>query len=261
MMKDIKIRKKWTRNELILAFSFYCKTPFGKLHYRNPDIIKLAKLISRTPSSLALKLVNFSSLDPELKKRGIKGMSNYSKLDKVIFNEFHQNWENLFTESEILYEQLNQLNIQENRDELNNFNKKVGEEIVVKIKRRINQNFFRKIVLSNYNEHCAICNLNHPSLLVASHIIPWSKDKEARLNPHNGLCLCSIHDKAFDRGLISIDNELRIIISEEILKVNTIAINNYFKIFISKKINLPTKFSPSLNFLDYHRKNIFKGSL
>ena len=74
----------WTREELILAINLYCKLPFGRLHRANPDIIHLAKLIHRTPSAVALKLVNFASFDPSLRARGIKGASNASKLDSQI---------------------------------------------------------------------------------------------------------------------------------------------------------------------------------
>jgi putative restriction endonuclease len=65
-------QKLWTRNELILAINLYCKLPFGRLHNRNPEIENLAKLIGRTSSSVAYKLVSFASLDPSLKARGIK---------------------------------------------------------------------------------------------------------------------------------------------------------------------------------------------
>lgn len=252
------MRRYWTRNELILTFNLYCRTPFGKLHSLNPDIIELSKIIDRTPDAVTFKLVNFSSLDPELKKRGIKGMGHHSKLDQAIFDEFHNNWEKLFFEAELLYEFFQNVSI--DKSEEINFsepNQKIGEEIITKTKRRINQNFFRKIVLSNYNENCAICSLNHVSLLVASHIIPWSKNKETRLNPHNGICLCSIHDKAFDQGLISFDEEFKLIISPQIYKSKNNAINNYFINFNHREINCPKKFYPSSNFLFYHRNNIF----
>lgn len=66
-------QRLWTREELILAINLYCKIPFGKLHRNNPDIIKLAKLIDRTPNTVSYKLVNFASFDPSLEARGIKG--------------------------------------------------------------------------------------------------------------------------------------------------------------------------------------------
>ncbi len=63
-------QKLWTREELIIAINLYFKIPFGKLHSRNPQIIKLAELLNRTPGSIAYKLVNFASLDPTLKQKG-----------------------------------------------------------------------------------------------------------------------------------------------------------------------------------------------
>ena len=87
-----KGQKLWTRDELILAINLYCKLPFGRLHRSNPEVIHLAELIGRTPSSIAYKLVNFASLDPSLQARGIKGASNSSKLDKIIWDEFYNNW-------------------------------------------------------------------------------------------------------------------------------------------------------------------------
>jgi len=84
-------QKLWTREELILAVNLYCKLPFGKLHMLNPDVKSLAKLIGRTPGSMAFKLVNFASLDPSLAARGIKGAANASKLDAAIWNEFFNN--------------------------------------------------------------------------------------------------------------------------------------------------------------------------
>jgi putative restriction endonuclease len=77
-------QKLWTREELILAINLYCTIPFGRLHKLNPEVKSLAILIGRTPSSVAYKLVNFASLDPSLKARGIKGASNASNLERVL---------------------------------------------------------------------------------------------------------------------------------------------------------------------------------
>lgn len=63
-------RLAWTRQQLLVAFSLYCQTPFGKLHSRNPEIIKYADLINRTPSALAMKLTNIASLDPAITSTG-----------------------------------------------------------------------------------------------------------------------------------------------------------------------------------------------
>ena len=76
------------------------------------------------------------------------------------------------------------------------------------VKTRVNQELFRSAVLSSYDDACCITGIDLPPLLVASHIVPWSKDPRERLNPRNGLCLNALHDRAFDRGLISVDPEL-----------------------------------------------------
>ena len=76
------IRNRWNREQLKLAYYLYCQLPFGRLHNRNPEIIELAKLIGRTPSAVAMKLVNFASLDPIITGSGRKGLSAASELDR-----------------------------------------------------------------------------------------------------------------------------------------------------------------------------------
>ena len=77
-------------------------------------------------------------------------------------------------------------------------------------------------------------------LLVASHIVPWSKDKANRLNPSNGLCLSAIHDKAFDQGLISLSNDFRILISEDLAKQDDAFVRHHReKIFLDNRVIQP----------------------
>jgi putative restriction endonuclease len=59
----------WTRQELILAFSAYCRSPFGQIHMRIARIIGLAKLLGRSRGSVGLEHFNFARLDPALQAR------------------------------------------------------------------------------------------------------------------------------------------------------------------------------------------------
>lgn len=93
---------------------------------------------------------------------------------------------------------------------------KIGKERESIVKVRVNQSFFRKAVLAAYDYKCCITGLEIPELLIASHIIPWSKDGADRVNPRNGLCLNVIHDKAFDRGLITVTPEFAVKVSESL---------------------------------------------
>jgi len=246
-------RKPWTREQLKLAFYLYCQLPFGKLHSRNPKIIEISTIIGKTPSALAMKLVNFASLDPAIQNRGRKGLGNASLADKEIWNEFHNDWEKLTIECEtVLY---------------NNSPPIVGSELpdytgethdsIVSI--RLGQSFFRKAVLASYQNICCISGVSLPQLLIASHIIPWSEAKENRLNPSNGLCLSAIHDKAFDKGLITVMPDYTIRISKK-LKENT-SNSQQMKLLVAidkQMIKLPEKFLPNKDFLSWHNKNIFK---
>src|SRR5690606_905420 len=94
----------------------YCKLPFGRLHATNPEVVNLSNLLNRTPGSVAFKLVNFASLDPSLKARGIKGASNSSKLDQEVWDEFYNHWDILPYESEKLLAQFTGSTVEELND-------------------------------------------------------------------------------------------------------------------------------------------------
>ena len=51
------------------------------------------------------------------------------------------------------------------------------------------------------------------SVLTASHIIPWTANVELRADPRNGLSLCALHARAFDRGLMCVDENLKLRLS------------------------------------------------
>ena len=252
-------QKLWSRDELILAINLYCKIPFGRIDSRNPDIINLANLIGRTPSSVAYKLVNFASLDPSLKARGIKGASNASKLDSLIWNEFYENWDILPYESEKLLAQFENTTV----EKLNNIYEddlpkagKVREQVV---KVRVNQSFFRSSILASYNNTCCITGIQQPEFLIAGHIKPWSIDEKNRLNPQNGIAINALHDKAFEAGLLTITIDYKIRISSLLLKQRkSKSIEDYFLKYDNQNIILPKRFLPDAEFLSYHNKERFK---
>lgn len=248
------LKRLWTRAELIVAINLYCKLPFGKLHKSNPEIIKVANLLGRTPSSVAWKLVNFASFDPSLKARGIKGASNVSNLDKQIWNEFYNNWESLSYESEKLFAELQNKSIEQtiNIPEFELREGKMREQV---IKARINQAFFRSSILAAYNSTCCITGLKNPVFLIASHIATWVSDEKNRLNPRNGLCLNSLHDKAFEVGLITITPFYTIKISSVLKKdKRQKAVADYFLKYDNQSIIMPSRFLPDPDLLTLHNK-------
>lgn len=241
----------WTREELILAFNLYCKIPFGQIHLRNPRIIRLARAIGRTPSSVSWKLANFARLDPALKARKIAGAAHGSKAEVEIWKEFHGNWDQLAFESErlvqdIVGEPTLPTTLPEGKD----------REALVRV--RVNQGFFRAAVLAAYDFRCCITGLSITELLNASHIVPWADDVGNRTNPRNGLCLNAIHDRAFDCGLVTVTPDLVVRVSP---RVKHVADDIFRKTVLTKydglRIRSASRFRPDPALLAIHNEKIF----
>jgi len=249
----------WTKDELKLAFHLYCQLPFGKLHSRNPRIIELADLIGRTSSSVAMKLVNFASLDPAITDTGRKGLGNASELDRAVWAEFNADWARLATECEAILARLGGVPaVPAAKEVLIDSNNYVGSSRATTVQTRIGQGFFRAAVLASYDLKCCMTGLSIPELLVASHIVPWAADEKNRLNPRNGLCLSSLHDRAFDAGLITVTEKHVVKVSGRLKKAKPNWLNSRALCDLDgKPIQLPDRFYPDPEFLRYHQKNVF----
>ena len=202
-----KLQANWSRNELIVAFNLYCKTPFSKINAKNSSVIELASIIGRSSSSVALKLANFARLDPELRKRNIAGMQHGSKGEEEIWTEFKNDWEERTYQSELILSRYKKESIERSSGIMTTDIPREGKEREAIVKMRVNQSFFRQTILASYDQKCCITGISIPELLVASHIIPWAIDKKNRMNPCNGLCLNTLHDRAFDNGLMTITQQ------------------------------------------------------
>jgi hypothetical protein len=244
-------KQLWTRQQLLIAFSLYCQIPFGKLHAKNPAIIKYAERIGRTPSALAMKLCNIASLDQRITATGRRGLSGASKADRDLWNEIHANWEKFAVALKNATDEIFQ-----EKESPADADDHTGEERVVQASVRIGQAFFRQTLLNAYEGKCCITGLSEPRLLVASHIIPWSCDKKNRLNPRNGLLLSALHDKAFDLGIITINENMTVRVSKKLSSKDSYMKESILN-YNGKPINVPNKFHPDPEFLAYHRLYIF----
>lgn len=258
---------KWTRDELMLAMNLYTKLRYGQFNYRNAEVIKLSEIIGKTPGAVAYKLVHLSRQDPKHKHR-VKGLANSGKNAIEMYHEFANNWDEMLYESEALLAKLQNRNVREitldpiddlaiEKDILSG---REGCDVDRIVKTRVNQSIFRRVVINNYSNSCAICALDIKNLLVASHILKWSENLANRLNPENGLCLCNIHDRAFELGYLGINSNYKILISKELREIREK--ETFISLFgrhENKSIILPDKFYPNIGFLESHLKSTFKG--
>lgn len=242
----------WTREELIMALNVYCKIPFKDVKEGHPIIQKYAPLIGRSPVALKMKIGNFGRFDPMLKSNGIVGLSNGSKAEEPIWNEFWDNPEKLAYESEKLFAARAGKTIEE-YTAIDTHIIPEGKEREVIVHQRVNQKFFRDAVLAAYLNRCCITGLSNTSLLEACHISGWADDIKNRTNPKNGLCMNPLFHRAYDKFLISVTPDYSIIVSEQLLE----AVNDeYFCAYLHKiqgrSIIMPEKFSPDKDLLAQH---------
>lgn len=248
-------RQPWQREQLLVAFAFYCETPFGKLHAGNPDIIALAGRLGRTPSALAMKLCNFASLDPQMAARGIRGLGAASKADRDLWEEFGRDPEGVAVLSQQALLELTG----EPTTEPDLAPPDTPSETHAQRRVRLVQRFFRRTVIASYDMRCAVCQLALPALLNASHIIPWHVDASRRADPTNGLSLCALHDRAFDRGLIAVDDGYRVLISPSLPEAGDCRLQTVgFAEVEGTPLHLPRRFAPDPVALEYHRRWVFR---
>ena len=239
----------WTREQLIMALNVYCKIPFKDVKESHPIIQKYAPLIGRTTTALKMKVGNFGRFDPVLRAKGIVGLSNGSKADEVIWNEFWGNSEKLAYESELLFAERAGKTVEEYAAiDTRTFPQGKDREVVVR--QRVNQNFFREVVLTSYLNQCCITGITNNTLLEACHISGWADDVNNRTNPKNGLCMNPLFHRAYDKYLLAVTPDYTIVVSEQMLDgVKDEKFLSYLRSIQGHTIIMPEKFSPDKDLL------------
>ncbi len=192
-----------------------------------------------------MKMVNFASLDETIEQ---KGMSNVSRADREIWSEF-------FNEPAAFLDRVESVKTTDYSiaEAAPAFEVREGVDFEYTAKGRRNQDFFRRAVLAAYDGRCALTGISQPDLLVASHIVGWADDVDLRVRPTNGICLNALHDRAFDKHLISFEDDLTMIVSKR-LKMTTE--NRPF--FEGRRMSPPGRFRPDPKCLERHRDRMLE---
>lgn len=250
---------KWSHDETVIALGLYCQLPFKNVNKATPEVVAVSRLMKRKPASLSMKIGNIGRLDPMLAVRGITGLKHGAKMEQLVWDEYANRPDELAAK---YHELLAALKGGSGLEEDQLIKTPPGLEGARLMHYRVNQSFFRKTVMAAYANTCCITGMNDPRLLIASHIKPWSKcdTGEERTNVENGLCLNALHDKAFDKGLITLDDDMRIVNSRSLRDAMTVNLyEEYFSRYEGIQINMPSRCRPSVPFLEYHRNHIFQG--
>ena len=255
----------WTEEQLTVVLYEYCRRPFGQFSGTKPYIVELGQLLRRSPGAIVRKVGNLAHFDPQMKARGVRGLDHTGRLDEVIWNRYFGHWDQLAYDAELLLAKFKEKKLEESLEESISIDLStlpIGIDRKQEMKRRINQDFFRKTVLSSYNYKCCITGLNNPKLLQASHIIEWCGNEENRTNPQNGLCLNVLFHKAYDENLIGISPDYEVFVSNKIwgdnLKCVDDATIKYLRQYNKTKIIPPKRFLPDKELLAIHFEKYIK---
>ena len=247
-------RRIWTWEETLQAFLLYMVLPKNELDDKGAEVMALADRLDRTANSVALKIWNIAAYDENRVARGRVGMKHGSKLDAQVWEVFKERGDDLLDEALELF----------GDEALSSIDKKLpasdgsvtraqGETREAVTRVRVGQGYFRNSLIDSYGQRCCITGIALPELLVASHIKPWKvSDAHEKVDSRNGLLLNALHDKAFDKGLITLDSEYRIRVSTRGRSEALLA--RYDK----QRISLPTFALPGKAYIEYHSDVIFQ---
>lgn len=247
----------WTEEETLFLFKvFLTESPRG-LGSGSPRILEIADMLSRTPGSIHRKLEDIRSNDPGYIASGRRATNaaqfvkdtwtalgdNHDVIVRMMNDAYLHFCEDSFEVGTILLDEINP-----------------GIDVPYESTRRSGQQMFRLLVAGNYDRRCCITGISTPELLVASHIKPWADSSPTeRTDPRNGLYLNRLHDGLFDRYLMTLDEDLRIVYSDEVRENND---EDVFERFFGRsenaRIRMPSKYEIDENLIAYHRERAYE---
>ncbi|WP_026691805.1 HNH endonuclease [Peribacillus kribbensis] len=125
-------------------------------------------------------------------------------------------------------------------------------ESEVQTKLRLGQQKFRRDLMPLWNGQCVLCGISLPELLQASHAKPWKDSTNSeRIDPYNGVLLCSNHHALYQNGFIAFDGQGRLHISSEISE------EDYVTFGIEPKTRIKI-YPDNKVYVKWHKRNVFR---
>lgn len=258
-----KPRKNWTEDETIMVFVLYLRLPHNELDDQGKRVQSLARTLHRTPDAVALKAWNIAAYDANRIAQSKKGLTHGAKFDREIWDRYAHEGDKLVEYGiELLDKAEHDAGVPfAFEDDLAAAATVIpeGKERFALVRQRVNQEYFRNSLMANYQKRCCLTGIGENALLMASHIKPW-KDADSlteKLSPANGLLLNAFHDKAFDKGLMTIDFGYRVRVSSKVGHSGNL--DEWLWAFDGRQIQLPTVCPPSREFIEWHQDKVFLG--
>jgi putative restriction endonuclease len=247
-----------------IGLPFYHLISDGFWHYKMKsgfESLLTAKVQVRSPQAIR-QTVEYAYLDSELWEL-LQNAENRSVLTHVLIDKW-------FVNKSQQIEKLLQVNVfGELEEELRQQGGKVydpkeledDETFIVEQKSIIRDTAFRKLVVTTYNQTCALCGMKvldtlSQNIVDGSHIMPFSQFYDDRIN--NGISLCKNHHWAFDRFWFTLDDDYTVIVDDKLTEQSPNA--KPIREFRGDTIILPSQsqYYPRLDAIEWHRREFLK---
>lgn len=282
----------WSYDETMAGFAlYYLLTDRQRNDKANPEILRLARVLHRSGGSVYMKLMNLRSCDPNAMAHGTKGLRHASKHEPEMWERYRQEGDvfllrclqtlagfeiadgvpsartGIYADNARRAVEDAGEDIPANDSIVESVTRKLvlgekspeGTERVATVMTRVNQSYFRNTLVRNYLDTCCLTGIHLDPLLIASHIKPWKASTGfEKTNAANGLLLNAFHDKAFDRGLLTIDDDYRVHISPSV--AHNPPNDQWLFRFEGARITVPAVNPPSHEFIEYHNEHVFIGA-
>lgn len=181
--------------------------------------------------------------EPEIRDKYLgKSLENICKKGQYRFKYLpvhDKNNNEVIEETQKIEKEVEQLNIDEE-----------SKKAIINV--RVNQGKFRDLLLKRYNNKCCLCAVKNQEFLITSHIKPWAKSEpKEKSDIDNGFLMCPNHDRLFDKGYITFDDDGTIIISKKLSKNNMMFLN------VDSKMHIEQLTKGNKKYLEFHRKKVF----
>lgn len=248
-----------------MAFALYCILEPSECDDKGLDVQRLASVLGRSANSVALKIWNIAAHDVNRQARGRVGMQHGSKLDAMVWDWYAADGDVFLSQCiDLLRNALLQARHIPGPSTTDRYSHLetatrvlLGDERAVTVLQRVNQSYFRHSLLHNYRGACCITGIKLQPLLLASHIKPWRDSTPVeKTAASNGLLLNAFHDRAFDQGFITLDDDYRIVVAHTVVE-HSEPNDKWLYGCEGRRIDLPVINPPSHEFLDYHHHHVF----
>jgi len=152
---------------------------------------------------------------------------------------------------------ISETEVEQFREQIQDGNFEVDDTVSTVKTRGSAQRAFSDRVKKNYEGRCAITGIATKGFLIAAHIVPWSEDKNIRLDPANGICLSALFDKAFELGYVVVADDLSIAVNW-MLVGNDHSLKEALKNCDGQKLRSPLQDAPKAEYLK-RRRDLLKA--